>query len=206
MPSSRTPEGPLNYCPLCGTHCRIEPSPTSQDAICPKCGTLLWPDSRAEDMRYLKPRLPSLEAGRYWERWTCQQLGFTEPAVVSPEDLRIWEAKFEVSLPKLLSEPLMVQNGGRLIGTNVDIYPLQRFVTLNQGEWTGLFREVFQPSDRTRLIAVGTMPGGRAVLDYREPGEPRARNLDPIFHCEVPSEYGSFADLLRHGREQRAGV
>jgi len=32
MASSRTPEGPLNFCPVCGKHCRIEPSPESLDA------------------------------------------------------------------------------------------------------------------------------------------------------------------------------
>ena len=42
MISSRTPEGPLNFCRVCGTHCRIEPALLTRDAVCPRCGSLLW--------------------------------------------------------------------------------------------------------------------------------------------------------------------
>ena len=43
IPSSRTPEGTPNRCPICGRSVRIEPSsfPTN-DAPCPRCGHLLW--------------------------------------------------------------------------------------------------------------------------------------------------------------------
>jgi acyl carrier protein len=40
--SSRTPEGDQNRCPVCGHHVRIEPSPGTRDAPCPRCGHLLW--------------------------------------------------------------------------------------------------------------------------------------------------------------------
>lgn len=40
--SSRTPEGWPNKCPICGNDLRIEPSPRTLDAPCPKCGHLLW--------------------------------------------------------------------------------------------------------------------------------------------------------------------
>jgi len=40
--SSRTPEGPLNHCPVCGSVVRIEPSLPFGDALCPHCGHLLW--------------------------------------------------------------------------------------------------------------------------------------------------------------------
>ena len=42
QPSSRTPEGDDNTCPVCGGHVRIEPSRPPGDAPCPHCGTLLW--------------------------------------------------------------------------------------------------------------------------------------------------------------------
>lgn len=45
MTPSRTPEGPLNFCPVCGQHCRLEPSLLTLDAVCPHCGSLLWFDS-----------------------------------------------------------------------------------------------------------------------------------------------------------------
>jgi hypothetical protein len=41
-PSTRTPEGEPNRCPVCGKHLRIEPSRPPGDAPCPHCGHLLW--------------------------------------------------------------------------------------------------------------------------------------------------------------------
>lgn len=41
-PSSRTPEGWSNRCPICGIDCHISPSSDSYDAPCPHCGHLLW--------------------------------------------------------------------------------------------------------------------------------------------------------------------
>lgn len=44
MAASRTPEGPLNFCPICRAHCRIEPAHVTGDTVCPRCGALLWSD------------------------------------------------------------------------------------------------------------------------------------------------------------------
>jgi hypothetical protein len=127
--------------------------------------------------------------------------------VIAWADIRAWEAKFGVELPGTLAQALVVQNGGRLLGTEIDILPIQRFGTLNQGEWVGLLRKEFPShSDRARLIYVGFLPGGRAILDYRRHGEPRARNMDPIFDGELRREYDSFDDLVRLSRRQRAGA
>ena len=41
-PSSRTPEGTPNRCPICGHSVRLEPSDPPGDAPCPYCGHLLW--------------------------------------------------------------------------------------------------------------------------------------------------------------------
>ena len=41
-PSTRTPEGEPNRCPVCGKPLRIEPSRPPGDAPCPHCGHLLW--------------------------------------------------------------------------------------------------------------------------------------------------------------------
>ncbi|MGA2031540.1 MAG: hypothetical protein ABSG68_04735 [Thermoguttaceae bacterium] len=43
-PSSRTPEGWPNRCPVCGKDVCIEPSTPPGDAPCPHCGHLLWFD------------------------------------------------------------------------------------------------------------------------------------------------------------------
>ena len=47
LPSSRTPEGEKNRCPLCGHAVCIEPSRPPGDAPCPHCGTLLWFDGQS---------------------------------------------------------------------------------------------------------------------------------------------------------------
>jgi len=41
-PSSRTPEGLPNRCPICGKEIAIDPSMPAGDAPCPHCGHLLW--------------------------------------------------------------------------------------------------------------------------------------------------------------------
>jgi signal recognition particle GTPase len=41
-PSSRTPEGEPNQCPVCGKPVLIDPSRPPGDAPCPHCGHLLW--------------------------------------------------------------------------------------------------------------------------------------------------------------------
>jgi hypothetical protein len=43
-PSSRTPEGEPNRCPICGNRVVLEPSDGTRDAPCPNCGCLLWFD------------------------------------------------------------------------------------------------------------------------------------------------------------------
>ncbi len=43
-PSTRTPEGEPNLCPICGKRLQIEPSRPPGDAPCPHCGSLLWFD------------------------------------------------------------------------------------------------------------------------------------------------------------------
>jgi tetratricopeptide (TPR) repeat protein len=50
LPSSRTPEGEPNLCPICGNAVRIEPSSGFRDAPCPHCGHLLrfLPDGKCE--------------------------------------------------------------------------------------------------------------------------------------------------------------
>jgi hypothetical protein len=40
--SSRTPEGWPGRCPTCGHPLRVEPSPPTGDATCPRCGCLVW--------------------------------------------------------------------------------------------------------------------------------------------------------------------
>lgn len=41
-PSTRTPEGEPNRCPVCGAVVSLDPSRPPGDAPCPNCGHLLW--------------------------------------------------------------------------------------------------------------------------------------------------------------------
>ncbi|MBA3315439.1 MAG: hypothetical protein M3552_00920 [Planctomycetota bacterium] len=50
MPSTRTPEGMPNYCPVCRNEVWVEHSWPTQDAPCPHCGVLLWFDDAAEGL------------------------------------------------------------------------------------------------------------------------------------------------------------
>jgi acyl carrier protein len=52
MPSTRTPEGVPNQCPVCRTLICIEPSQPLGDAPCPSCGTLLWFYDTSAGMRF----------------------------------------------------------------------------------------------------------------------------------------------------------
>lgn len=42
LPSSRTPEGERNWCPVCRKKVKVTPSTPPGDAPCPYCGHLLW--------------------------------------------------------------------------------------------------------------------------------------------------------------------
>jgi mannitol/fructose-specific phosphotransferase system IIA component (Ntr-type) len=59
-PSSRTPEGEPNCCPVCGAAIVIEPSRPPGDAPCPSCGTLVWFPAKAEGSHLLA--LPHFKA------------------------------------------------------------------------------------------------------------------------------------------------
>jgi signal recognition particle subunit SRP54 len=48
-PSTRTPEGEPNRCPVCGKPLQIEPSRPPGDAPCPHCGYLLWFGLKQQD-------------------------------------------------------------------------------------------------------------------------------------------------------------
>ena len=54
-PSTRTPEGEPNHCPVCGKPLRIEPSRPPGDAPCPHCGSLLWFGAEKRDSDQEQP-------------------------------------------------------------------------------------------------------------------------------------------------------
>jgi hypothetical protein len=64
-PSSRTPEGEPNRCPVCGKTVRIDPSRPQGDAPCPHCGHLLWfgPPQQRSDKEELANQASRLRQG-----------------------------------------------------------------------------------------------------------------------------------------------
>ena len=50
--SSRTPDGEMGNCPMCGAHICMESSWPSGDAPCPACGCLVWFPSNSIDCQF----------------------------------------------------------------------------------------------------------------------------------------------------------
>jgi hypothetical protein len=61
-PSTRTPEGEPNRCPICGKTLQIEPSRPPGDAPCPHCGHLLWFEGASHPVRETKRQIRALVA------------------------------------------------------------------------------------------------------------------------------------------------
>ncbi len=67
VPATRTPEGDLNHCPICGHTIRIEASRPPGDAPCPHCGTLLWFVDRVPTEATNNSGLPLPQIVTAWE-------------------------------------------------------------------------------------------------------------------------------------------
>ena len=185
----------------------------TQDAVCPRCGSLLWfgqiAEMSAESLHQRFADMPHTPetAAQYWEHWepsTLHMLFPREPLVVTATDVRSWEAAHGFQLPRSLARAMSAQNGGRLRWTAIDIYPLGLFANLDQGEWAEVALTDLPAAERQRMLRVGTMPGGRLILDFRRAGEPRARNMDHIFDGELRADYASFDLLVRSSQRQSA--
>lgn len=211
--SSRTPEGPLGYCQVCRTHSRIEPSVNSLDATCPRCGSLLWFKSSgnvaigalsARGVAVSTISVPEI----YWEPGTRPKYWIKASHRLATEDIRALEVRLSIRLPRLLTRALATQNGGRLLGTNIDIYPAEIFTTLNDGQWVDLaWLELPDSASRERMVCIGTGPGGSVVLDYRHRTvDPTVRIMDHIFDGEVRAEFGSLELMVRTSQQRHSTI
>ncbi|HET6246125.1 MAG TPA: hypothetical protein VFE47_00355 [Tepidisphaeraceae bacterium] len=75
--SSRTPEGELAKCPVCGECVLMVPSSCFSDAPCPSCGALLW-FVRIGEENILVHRKPA-SAGRDWMKILTGAIGDDDP-------------------------------------------------------------------------------------------------------------------------------
>jgi len=127
--------------------------------------------------------------------------------VATAEDVRKWELNFGVKLPLSLSRVLTLQNGGRLKGTEIDIYPLGLFSNLNRSPWTEmLLPELKEKESREQMICVGVMLAASVILDYRQSDEPRVRRMDGVLDGEMRGEYASFDALVRSIQKQTVSI
>jgi acyl carrier protein len=115
--SSRTPEGVPNHCPVCGAHVCVEPSATTGDAPCPRCGQLLWFIHLPPQARFYRHEVVSPERQRQGEaiiKRICENLGVNREQVtfdtsfqedVGADSLDIvelvmeLEEEFEITIP-----------------------------------------------------------------------------------------------------------
>jgi hypothetical protein len=233
--SSRTPEGSRARCAICGKRCRLEPSLTTGDAVCPHCGCLLWFGNATESASVasgsgrLSPALrpssasplpcgPRPAAGRLTDAFEIDAPAFWAPANWPPlnskgrqglaaQELWSWEQWRGLRLPRSLSRGLMLQNGGRVLDSPIFINPLQKFVTLNESPWTKCrFDEFPGAASRGQMLQIGSLPGGEVLLDFRRSGEPRARGMDLVFAGKLIADYASFDHLVEAARQRLANA
>lgn len=140
-----------------------------------------------------------------WEPWSTPDpsnpnlIWPPPPAPVTAQDIREWEEDYGVRLPPILARALVVQNGGRVQETSLDIEPLENFSTLDEDQWAHVYGEgPLADLERDKIVHVGDATGCGIVLDYTVGTEPRIL----LVHHNVGGELqggdiGSFEDLLR---------
>lgn len=84
-PSSRTPEGEPNRCPVCGKTVQIDPSRPPGDAPCPHCGHLLWFGPQEQ---HVEERKPVEQKSRFSEQIELAQQRLEELVQQEPRLLR----------------------------------------------------------------------------------------------------------------------
>jgi hypothetical protein len=77
--ATRTPEGRPFHCPICGLVDQIEPSVPADDAPCPGCGHLLWPEPTPEAPRPDLEEFLAYADLRDFEDWLIDEYGHVLP-------------------------------------------------------------------------------------------------------------------------------
>lgn len=97
-PSSRASEGFPSRCPLCGAETNLEFSDPAGDALCPKCGHLLW--LSAELLSCFRARLA--DKSNVASDSPSDDTEFAELGIPSLDTVELvveFEEKFDVSIP-----------------------------------------------------------------------------------------------------------
>ncbi len=121
-PSSRTPEGQPNHCPVCGKDLKIEPSRPPGDAPCPHCGHLLWFQAgrTAEEIQQRINREPK-ELTNYFELaqlhlnnedYKAAEEVYSKAYDISDDDEEVRWMREDVELRSLRQEIVLAEKDG----------------------------------------------------------------------------------------------
>jgi hypothetical protein len=123
---------------------------------------------------------------------------------VTARDIEQWQAKFGVRLPVILARALLVQNGGSVRGSAVEIDPLEQFTPLNDEQWDGVWTDDETiGTDRSLQFYIGDSVGVGVILDYSAGSEPGILLLHHNLGQEL-CDHGikSFEELLATARHE----
>jgi hypothetical protein len=144
-----------------------------------------------------------------WDQFWGPPYPFGPDKPATDEEIRQWEERHALRLPPTLAKALTIQNGGCLQGTELMIFPLPEFTTLEGADWDRLFKDEGRgDDDRSKLIRIGAEDDSQAavILDYNAGEEPGIL----LFHHDPGDELreaaSSFDEFLRiSGEEKRQG-
>ena len=177
-PSSRTPEGWPNRCPVCGKEVHIEPSIPPGDAPCPHCGHLLWFEPQEQNID--EGESATQESG-VRELVELAQQRFDEDEL-SNQDARLRQGEFTlVDFKKLMGQtkklgPLnkilsMLPGMGRIsqtlaeADTDEDMRRLTGIIDAMTPEERRNPKEIIDASRRRRVAkGAGVMPSDVSIL------------------------------------------
>jgi hypothetical protein len=123
---------------------------------------------------------------------------------VTAEQIEEWQTDFGARLPVTLARALMVQNGGSVRGSAIDIEALEQFTPLDDEQWEGVWTDDRTVgADRSRQFYIGESVGVGVVLDYSAGSEPGILLLHHGAGREL-RDHGirSFEELLATARHE----
>lgn len=162
QPSSRTPEGWANRCPICGHRITANPSLPPGDAPCPHCGHLLWFDPRG-GRRHKSNRSERTEM-QFEHALLQMRNGAYDYAIVlllcvvrdKPGEVRYRKALRQAEYLKHNHN----RRGDPMFCLSVDLLKKRLVAARKQGDWAAVDREAeegltFNPWEGELLIQLG---------------------------------------------------
>ncbi|MGA2254912.1 MAG: hypothetical protein ABSG53_09635 [Thermoguttaceae bacterium] len=168
-PSTRTPEGEPNHCPVCGKPLQVEPSRPPGDAPCPHCGHLLWFGPKKRDF--------------YEEEAVKEESGVLEPVELArnkfdKEELAGQEARLRQGEFTLLDFK-------KQLGQIRKLGPIQKIMSMipDMGGMSKMLDHQNPEEDLRRLVG---------IIDSMTPDERRnpSKTVDQSHRCRIATGAG----------------